>query len=645
MSQHTVVLPGGFKDAKIGILSVSIIGEVLQGGLFFGWNALAVMMTDLNNYDSSCGNTPAGELCKSQESALALLWTVGIFALNCGPVLMGFVLDYLGPKFTSIVGIFLNMLGLILFAVSNTDGTNAFVPAAIILGLGNITFHLAQFHISALFPRQRGLVSSIFVAGFTGSGIIMYLLLLIFQAAGATMGAYRATLLAYAGICALWMPLMLWIMPNDSFRIGMVYLMRPDWKFEIRNRNELDVMFRRATTLQDYVASAEAHQSRQRAGAGAYNASSGHRAVELQPTAGLVNGAVPDSSDPYWAFDGETPRETPTASNGLHQDDDDHSNLVNVPIGGGDEGNNRFDYIKNKSYGQNSPEQRLPTPAIENAEVGPESVPLPPDVSWGPLIFEARRFVELRKKSFKEQFFSSESFWMGVFYTLNVFILQFYLGTMRLQLEYKGDSDNAYSNFGNVVVAFAFLTIPVIGWLLDKKGYAITLGAILSLNVFTSVFQALPVLWLQWITITTWMVARFFMYSSYFAIFGALFGFRNFGKLVAIDNTFNGLFGLIQYPLTYLGIHGLDGDFTWINVAQIVVLLPFYFFCWKMYRWEREDLVPIRPLEGEELPCDMAGPRTRKKLPHLNLPHLHLPSVPHFGLSGSPRAERMPSSP
>lgn len=125
-------------------------------------------------------------ICKSQESKLALLWTVGIFALNCGPVAMGFVLDYLGPKFSGILGVCLNMLGLVLFAVSSTEGTNAFVAAAIILGLGNITFHLAQFHISALFPRKRGLVSAVFVAGFTGSGIIMYLLLLIFESAGST---------------------------------------------------------------------------------------------------------------------------------------------------------------------------------------------------------------------------------------------------------------------------------------------------------------------------------------------------------------------------------------------------------------------------------------------------------------------------
>ena len=62
----------------------------------------------------------------------------------------------------------------------------------------------------------------------------------------------------------------------------------------------------------------------------------------------------------------------------------------------------------------------------------------PLDVIWGPLVFEARRFVELRQKSFWQQFLSSESFGMGVFYTLNVFCIQFYLGTTRLQLEHKG---------------------------------------------------------------------------------------------------------------------------------------------------------------------------------------------------------------
>ena len=53
------------------------------------------------------------------------------------------------------------------------------------------------------------------------------------------------------------------------------------------------------------------------------------------------------------------------------------------------------------------------------------------DVAWGPLVFEARRFVELRKKSLWQQFLSAESFGMGLFYTLNV----------RLQLLLADNSD------------------------------------------------------------------------------------------------------------------------------------------------------------------------------------------------------------
>ena len=51
-----------------------------------------------------CPPLEAGGVCTSQESSLALLWTLGIFTLNCGPVVMGVVLDFLGPKLTGILG-------------------------------------------------------------------------------------------------------------------------------------------------------------------------------------------------------------------------------------------------------------------------------------------------------------------------------------------------------------------------------------------------------------------------------------------------------------------------------------------------------------------------------------------------------------
>ena len=46
------------------------------------------------------------------------------------------------------------------------------------------------------------------------------------------------------------------------------------------------------------------------------------------------------------------------------------------------------------------------------------------------LVFESRRFVELRKQSFWRQMTSSESTGMGIFYTLNVFCIQVGVGAV-----------------------------------------------------------------------------------------------------------------------------------------------------------------------------------------------------------------------
>ena len=75
--------------------------------------------------------------------------------------------------------------------------------------------------------------------------------------------------------------------------------------------------------------------------------------------------------------------------------------------------------------------------------------------------------------------------------------VQFYLGTTRLQLEHKGGADHIVTSIANVVPAFGFIGIPVIGWLLDRMGYGITLATINFLGVLASFFQAMPNVWFQ----------------------------------------------------------------------------------------------------------------------------------------------------
>ncbi len=80
------------------------------------------------------------------------------------------------------------------------------------------------------------------------------------------------------------------------------------------------------------------------------------------------------------------------------------------------------------------------------------------------------------------------------------------------------------------------------------QGYGITLATINGLSVLASVLESIPSLGLQAVTLVVWTAARYFLYASYFTIFGVLFGFKNFGKMVAIDNTFNGLIGVQLFP-------------------------------------------------------------------------------------------------
>lgn len=154
---------------------------------------------------------------------------------------------------------------------------------------------------------------------------------------------------------------------------------------------------------------------------------------------------------------------------------------------------------------------------------------------------------------------------------------------------------------------------------------------------------------------------------------------------------------LPQYPLSYLGIQVLDGNFTVINICQVSSCDQQKRFCWRhtllrivrkncgrrccvptghllasalhilllhvqmgkrgpgAYQVDRcfvctsadaaaglegrrAPLLPgvmRRPMEGEELPCDMVGQRSRKQLhlPHVSLPHVSLPhvSLPNLG--------------
>lgn len=61
--------------------------------------------------------------------------------------------------------------------------------------------------------------------------------------------------------------------------------------------------------------------------------------------------------------------------------------------------------------------------------------------------------------------------------------------------------------------------------------------------------------------------------------------------------------------------------------VQLGFQIPLFIFCYYMYKWERTDLIPIRPNEGEELPCSILGPRTVREATFLKSFERAVPGV------------------
>ena len=72
--------------------------------------------------------------CRPQENRLTLIFTLGLFAVNFGPVPVGLILDAWGPRCVSVLGCGVTVLGLVLFGVSHSGAFDAFCAASLLIG-------------------------------------------------------------------------------------------------------------------------------------------------------------------------------------------------------------------------------------------------------------------------------------------------------------------------------------------------------------------------------------------------------------------------------------------------------------------------------------------------------------------------------
>lgn len=163
---------------------------------------------------------------------------------------------------------------------------------------------------------------------------------------------------------------------------------------------ELEISYRRSTSFPDFTSPAEPKDSLSHAPVVEMAAASGHKTNLIDTT------AVPDSSNPFWIEEEEaeeafkqqagTPNANGFPTNGSTSHAPPHNpptdDGIPVPPGGRS--------LPAPSQALTNMQLLSPDPQSDSARDAEGQSMEPQGVVWGPLTFEARRFVELRKLTF-----------------------------------------------------------------------------------------------------------------------------------------------------------------------------------------------------------------------------------------------------
>jgi len=174
-------------------------------------------------------------------------------------------------------------------------------------------------------------------------------------------------------------------------------------------------------------------------------------------------------------------------------------------------------------------------------------------------------FARSDETALKVQLKSKEFWIITVFMSVLALHLIFYIGSVYILF-----TDVLYVDAFTWIYTFGVVTIPIVGFVLDKYGVLQAMVLVSSLFSLSSGLAIIPFKPLQILTFVLVSSANNFLWAVYFSFLASTFGFNNYGKLMGFSTIIISLFGLLQYPLFNVAVESLNGDFTFIFVGFLV---------------------------------------------------------------------------
>lgn len=126
------------------------------------------------------------------------MFVIATFFNFLGPLVLGLVLDNYGPRVCSLISIALITCGCVLFAISDKEHLNLFIPAMCLIAFGGPGAQSAIIHLSNLFPNWKATAT----AFITGSFQLSFVVFLVFDQLWLFRNcSYSSLFMGYCGIC------------------------------------------------------------------------------------------------------------------------------------------------------------------------------------------------------------------------------------------------------------------------------------------------------------------------------------------------------------------------------------------------------------------------------------------------------------
>eukprot|EP00448_Togula_jolla_P019723 CAMPEP_0170574580 /NCGR_PEP_ID=MMETSP0224-20130122/3377_1 /TAXON_ID=285029 /ORGANISM="Togula jolla, Strain CCCM 725" /LENGTH=447 /DNA_ID=CAMNT_0010897249 /DNA_START=24 /DNA_END=1363 /DNA_ORIENTATION=+ len=127
-----------------------------MGGSIYGWPSVrTILRRDNTLYTAECAET-GEDPCTEQELAFGMIFAIGAWANQGGRLLVGIVLDRVGPRITATFNALFFAAGAAIFGMA--DSTLHLSMGLFLIGLGGAGVQMAVQSVSALFPRNKSLV-------------------------------------------------------------------------------------------------------------------------------------------------------------------------------------------------------------------------------------------------------------------------------------------------------------------------------------------------------------------------------------------------------------------------------------------------------------------------------------------------------